>query len=255
MYCIEPLSKKQKMECESQIPNSEAYSQNPHNIALADEEITKELSLQGDKSPILENKERSFNKSMKKSTDRFSVLKKLSRFPRTVVDETNVVESKFFSPNSSINQDSNAEKDCLKNDLAKDVNNLENDFTNNGLVEDTNDVEKDTSKNSVIVEESPEKVSRNPFKIRSVADINKTYNSTNDDSAIDTQCSEIPDSQKENSHSPVKRRSPVLELSQFKYDKGRSKGLLVDSLSEESVIENTYPLERLVTPVDSQVSI
>lgn len=88
MYCTEPASKKQKID------NYEscADSQDVHNLAILDTTVTKS----NEKSPILENKERSFRKSMQ--NDGF--LKKLSKFPRTILD-SNVIESKFFNQTSS----------------------------------------------------------------------------------------------------------------------------------------------------------
>ncbi|XP_049874558.1 exonuclease 1 isoform X2 [Pectinophora gossypiella] len=215
MYCVQPAAKKIKTDCDSQ----EAFSQNEHNLALGESEIIKNLPSTQNRSPILENKERSFKKCLKNG----NIMKRLSKFTRTVLDEDNVVESKFFSPTSSV-------------DLDNSVN------------------EKDTSRNSIVIEESPEKVSRNPFKVKTVADINKTADVFNTQSEhnnamqIDSQNedlfdTELSSSQKENSP----RKSPILEPS----PRLKKPFRLTES---DIVIENTYPLETLVTPVDSQIS-
>ncbi|CAG9793707.1 unnamed protein product [Diatraea saccharalis] len=218
MYCVEPAMKKQKMSCDTSL--SETYSettQDTHNMAVDEDEIVQELStIQPNKSPILENKERSY----KKCLNNLTVLKSLSRFPRTVLGD-NVVESKFFNAT------------------------------------DERSDEMDVSRTSVIIEESPEKCSRNPFKVKSPDACQPLE--------INTQCCEIPNSQssinseKENSpmNSPVEReQSPILEPSPRSKNpfKLRSDEMLVDKYSEDSVIDNTYPLEGLVTPMDSQVS-
>ncbi|XP_041987210.1 exonuclease 1 [Aricia agestis] len=92
MYGVEPASKKQKIVNDTQ---SHIDSLNPHNIAII-EENSQSICTPKPKSPILENKQRSFKKCLKNAS--YSVLKKLSKFPRTVMDE-NVIESKFFSNN------------------------------------------------------------------------------------------------------------------------------------------------------------
>ncbi|XP_075978795.1 exonuclease tos [Anticarsia gemmatalis] len=202
MYCVEPAAKKSKMDCDIEID-----AQEPHNIAQT------HLTNQKTKSPILENKERSFKKYMKNGS--YSVLKGLSRFPRTVIDDK-VVESKFFSSTD--------------------------DPSNNN-----------TSAHNITIEESPEKVSRNPFKIV------KSPQSDILDDPDRTVCSEdLDNSQKENDdcNSPVKQcHSPILEPSPRIKNPFRAKEVQFDSaMSEESVIENTYPMENLVTPTDTQES-
>ncbi|XP_045495966.1 exonuclease 1 [Colias croceus] len=165
MYCTEPTNKKQKLSSESETYTED--TQNELNTAVL-EENTK------DKSPILENKQRSFRKCLKNGS--YSVFKRLSKFPRTILDE-NVIESKFFA--------------------------------------------NDTS---VVIEESPEKV-------------------------IKDNSDDLESSQKENSlSSPVRASSPILEPSPHRNPFRK----IMES--QESVVENTYPMERLVTPVDSQVS-
>ncbi|KAJ8713311.1 hypothetical protein PYW07_013681 [Mythimna separata] len=213
MYCTEPAKKKQKIDCDNEVSETfTQYSENEHNKPIIEDEITNQFGTRKDKSPILENKERSFKKCLK--TGSYSVLKKLSRFPRTVLDN-NLVESKFFS-----NSD---------NDQTSDIN---------------------VSKESITIEESPEK-SRNPFKKRTPTCIKKEE---------EEEISPEEDSQKENSpgnRSPERPHSPILEPSP------RCKGalkmemdlqLIENTESEESVIENTYPMETLITPTASQTS-
>ncbi|KAF9811376.1 hypothetical protein SFRURICE_002745 [Spodoptera frugiperda] len=131
MYCTEPAAKKQKIDCDNEL--SETFTQSTedqHNRPInEDNSPDSQFSTRNDKSPILENKERSFKKFLK--TDQHSVLKKLSRFPRTVLDN-NVVQSKFFPSNQEVS-------------------------SNDGNI----------SKESITIEESPEHSSRNPFKKRS----------------------------------------------------------------------------------------
>ncbi|XP_022830441.1 exonuclease 1 [Spodoptera litura] len=129
MYCMEPAAKKPKIDCDNEL--SETFTQcteDEHNRPINEDNSPDQFSTRDNKSPILENKERSFKKLLK--TGQHSVLKKLSRFPRTVLDN-NVVESKFFSTNEEGS---------------------------------TNEV--DVSKESITIEESPEHSSRNPFKKR-----------------------------------------------------------------------------------------
>lgn len=212
MYCKEPQTKKQKIATNSQLVDTQ---ESIHNQALYEDDISNELNTQKSTSPILENKERSYHKCIKNSS--YSVLKRLSKFPRTIMD-SNVVESKFF--NTSIDNDK---------------------------------IEDSTKK-------SPE--SKNPFKINTETQV------INKIGAIDSQCIEILDtqetlnsSQKENSpdNTPVKKRSPVLDNPSYKNPfRVRELSELNNddvTLSEDSVIENTYPMETLVTPVDSQVCL
>lgn len=203
MYCTEPANKKQKLNCDNDNETMTEYSENPHNIAHDDDTINQ-FSTKTSKSPILENKERSFKKCLKSGS--YSVLKKLSRFPRTILDG-NVVESKFFSSTEE----------------ASDNN---------------------TSENSITVEESPERV-RNPFKKTSMV-------------IEDSEVQVLEDLQKENSpySSPEKRLSPILEPSPRSISfRAKFEDVQLDAASEESVIENTYPMETLITPTASQVSI
>ncbi|CAG4950777.1 unnamed protein product [Colias eurytheme] len=165
MYCTEPTNKKQKLSNESETYTED--TQNELNTAVLEEN-------RKDKSPILENKQRSFRKCLKNGS--YSILKRFSKFPRTILDE-NVIESKFFA--------------------------------------------NDTS---VVIEESPEKV-------------------------IKDNSDDLESSQKENSlRSPVRASSPILEPSPHRNPFRK----IMES--QESVVENTYPMEQLVTPVDSQVS-
>ncbi|CAH2039845.1 unnamed protein product, partial [Iphiclides podalirius] len=222
MYCVEPAAKKQRVNV---LTESETFtqSQTAHNVALTEEDILNELS-EKEKSPVLENKERSFRKCLKSGS--FAVLKRLSRFPRTILDD-NIIESKFFSA-------------CASSDSSESHTNSEG------------------SKRNVTIAESPDRESANPFRVNASDVFNNALE-------IDTQCSEIPDtplsnSQKENSpmNSPIKcKRSPILEPSPknrnpFKARLGSQS--TYSSLSQESVIDNTYPMETLITPVDSQAS-
>lgn len=196
MYCLEPASKKPKMDCDSAQIDDEGFDNK-------------------EKSPVLENKERSFRKCLKNGSN--SMLKRLSKFPRTVMDG-NEVESKFFSTKQE-SSDNNV------------------------------------SKESIEIEDSPERVNRNPFKV-----IKSTLEEISD-CVNEAQCSVEPTetSQKENSliNSPVKAPSPVLEPSPR--SRNSYKRILdvqfENAMSEDSVIENTYPMENLITPTDSQVSL
>ncbi|XP_063623166.1 exonuclease 1 [Cydia splendana] len=241
MYCVEPALKKPKLDPDATLDLSDTYldslnSQDP-NTAFQGAEI--ERNLPQNKSPILENKQRSFKKSL---SNTYSVLKRLSKFPRTTLDG-NVVESKFFN-GPSVTIDEYPER-TSKNPF-KIENKTEIDQSPERVCKNPFKIENKTE----IDQESPERVSKNPFKIETKVE-------------IDSQCSQIEDSQlgssqKENSpcNSPVKLPSPVLEPSprcktfrmRLEYEVSR------EVLSEESVIENTYPMENLVTPVDTQES-
>ncbi|XP_068618418.1 exonuclease 1 isoform X2 [Battus philenor] len=211
MYSVEPATKKPKID--NGLLQNETYtqSQNIHNVALTDGDILKELS-QKEKSPILENKQRSFRKCLRSGS--FSVLKSLSKFPRTIMDD-NIIESKFFNA------------------------------TSNG-----HDVESDT-KHNIVINESPEKTTMDGYTDKT--DV------LNNAMEIDTQCSVINDfnnSQKENYllNSPVKCKSPILSPSPSSKNPFKVKySQITDCTSQNSMIDNTYPMEALVTPVDSQV--
>lgn len=306
MYCIEPLSKKQKMES-SQDSQQEI---NNHDKGMLEDSLEVELTQKlKEKSPILENKERSFSKFMKNANN--AALKRLSRFPRTILDG-NVVESKFFSPPVK-EEIHTTEGSPMKSPQNKELK-LEIDSQCTEIPD------------SQPMEMKTEPVHRNPFKTTPEKPITKTetevksidvtdvkihiehkteidikcidkldlqnfafqsrkqnqqykklLKSTPEKSStgsdIDSQCTEIPDSQetlsssqKENSpqNSPVKcsraSESPILKPSPRSKNPLKARPLEelmkpVDlTLSDDSVVENTYPLEKLVTPVDSQVS-
>lgn len=165
MYCNQPASKKQKLE------DSETYTdtQDEHNIAILDTSTDQKA-----KSPILENKERSFKKCLQNNS--YSVLKKLSRFPRTVLD-SNVIESKFFnsvdieqvvieeSPEKSVNPFKVQSKsvDHLEIDTAcSDIEMMLSSQKENSLSPSSNSVDTNSPSNSS-VNNSPK--SRNPFKM------------------------------------------------------------------------------------------
>ncbi|XP_060802397.1 exonuclease 1 isoform X1 [Amyelois transitella] len=212
MYCTEPASKKQRTDSNNVKNDSETFTQydtqGSHNIALCEEDIV--ANIQKEKSPILENKQRSYTKCLRKNG--CDILKRLSKFPRTIVGE-NVVESKFFSSNQS--------------------------------------TELNVSK-EVVIEESPERVSKNPFKVKPVASINMDVELKIETEVLEEQ---LKISQKENSpqNSPRKSKSPIIELNLWN-GPVRESDSSFELCTEGSVIENTYPYETLVTPVDSQSS-
>ncbi|KAL0822759.1 hypothetical protein ABMA28_004768 [Loxostege sticticalis] len=234
MYCKEPASKKQKINCDKDSETFTQYTQDGLDIALIEDDLAQELpTSQPSKSPILENKDRSF----KKSLNSYSVLKRLSRFPRTVLGD-NVVESKFFN-STSIKEENTSTCETTSSD-------------------------QNLSRTSIVIEESPEKPGKNPFKVKSPEQNNRTILIDTQCIEIDTQCILIDtqsDSQKENSpqNSPIKKeRSPIFQPSPRSKNPFKLKAELIESvmnhLSEDSVIDNTYPMEELVTPVDSQIS-
>lgn len=213
MYCVEPLNKRQKTD--SEFHENDAHKHTFNNDVTGN-------NTGKDKSPVLENKERSFKKSLRNN----GIIKRLSKFPKTVMDN-NVVESKFFSTST------------------------------------------EGSKCSIQVEDSPEKSSKNPFKVSKSPEENceigssKLNRSFSEDrkgcNNIIDLCTDQESSQKENSpcNSPVKiirPSSPILEPSpRTRNPFRRLDSKFEQSLSEDSVIENTYPMETLITPVDSQV--
>ncbi|KOB65033.1 Exonuclease [Operophtera brumata] len=304
MYCVEPLTKRQKTD-ESQLKQR-----------LADEDILNEIKKEKSPSPILKNKERSFKKGLRNGS--YSILKRLSRFPRTVIGD-NVVESKFFTSNCS---KTTSEISKTTSDISKTTSDISK--TTSDISKPTSDISKTTidmsettsERNSILVEESPEKCrnpfrkseinvitntsnneetteeeeanisivieespvkSRNPFKKSIYSNTSTDYksnvsennilieetlfiNSIDNDETIctdldndETICTDLDNSQKENSpcNSPLKT-SPVLEQSPRRNTFKSVLKNLDKSWSQDSVIENTYPMEMLVTPVDSQ---
>ncbi|KPJ12353.1 Exonuclease 1 [Papilio machaon] len=187
MYCVEPSAKKQKNNNTSDT-EIETESQKIHNIALTEDDILDEKLEKNKKSPIIENRKGLNRKFLNNSS--FSVLKRLSKFPRTILGD-NVIESKFFTTSK------NGEKN-------------QTDLFNNAI-------------------------------------------------EIDTQCSEIPNTLKENSqfsNTIECKKSPILEPKYKNRNpfKKKEESQLSSSLSDDSVIDNTYPMENLVTPVDTQES-
>lgn len=244
MYCIEPSTKRQKTD----------ESPRRHR-RLADDDILTEIKKEKSPSPILENKERSFRKRLTNGS--YNILKRMSRFPRTVVSD-NVVESKFFctSNNSEATSAVSEEPDGKSGNTSKNTDNIDNTLEYK--------VKKEANV-SVVIEESSEK-SRNPFK-KSI-DINKSSENTSNSIFIETSpvissnfrksinsdetmCTDLDSSQKENSPCNSPMKSPILEASPknpFAVAKRLNR-----NWSEDTVIENTYPMETLITPVDSQV--
>ncbi|KAG6455141.1 hypothetical protein O3G_MSEX009059 [Manduca sexta] len=82
MYMI-PASKRQKLDLNDE-----------NGMTQTDDEMLQEIT-QKEKSPILENKQRSFKKFMSNGLE-----KRLSKFPKTIIGN-NVVESKFFNNSDS----------------------------------------------------------------------------------------------------------------------------------------------------------
>ncbi|CAH2091406.1 unnamed protein product [Euphydryas editha] len=204
MYCVEPANKKQKIDTDNETQYSE-YSEKEHNIALIDDDFNNHTK--NKKSPILENKRRSFKKCLKANT--YSVLKKLSNFPRTVVDE-NVIESKFF--NSNQNQvksdicviEESPERNVNSLKTTDDVEIIECSERSDSLLDSIKgSCSPFKSETSPIYKGSPQ--SRNPFK-------RKTDTQASTDTGFNEDMSEsemygIPDSQMSEDCSPPKMLS------------------------------------------------
>lgn len=215
MYCVEPANKKLKMhdmDSQDDLP--------AHDVAMTEDEISSNLTQSQPKSPIL-------GMSYKRNLN-ITSFKKLSKFPRTTLDD-NVVESKFFNaPPSPVNK-----SNCIEN---SEIN--EHIVTNNNV------------KSPIL--QTPDKVSRNPFKTKQSENQEVSNNVDNNIIVIDSE--DMLSSQKENSPRKV-RKSPLLEISiEKELNEDLNKYTLME-FSQASVIENTYPMEMLVTPVDSQVII
>lgn len=188
MYCVEPANKKHKIDCDNDTQYSE-YSQKEHDIAIIDDENVFQTN--NKKSPILENKRRSFKKCLRANS--YSVLKKLSNFPRTVIDDDeNVIESKFF--NSNQNQlksdicmiEESPEKKNLKCDDNVEINECSE--RSDSLKDSCSPLNSETSPN---IKSSPQ--SRNPFKINTDTQVS-TDTGFNEDMS-EPELNEIPDSQ------------------------------------------------------------
>ncbi|XP_072947229.1 exonuclease 1 [Epargyreus clarus] len=173
MYCTEPATKKQRFNCDSNEPK--IYNQNTNNPAFNENEVLKTTTTKA-KSPILENKERSFRKCLK--TGSYSVLKRLSRFPRTVLDE-HVIESNFFNGNSENSNDQDSicvveespEKSNRKDNSVEEILEIDtncSEYIDSGFSSSQKENSPQNSpvkvQTSPILEPSPK--SRNPFKIR-----------------------------------------------------------------------------------------
>ncbi|XP_045450909.1 exonuclease 1 [Melitaea cinxia] len=212
MYCVEPANKKQKIDCDNETQYTE-YSQNEHDIAIIDDEDVFQTN--NKKSPILENKRRSFKKCLRANS--YSVLKKLSNFPRTVIDvDENVIESKFF--NSNKNQmksdicliEESPEKNNFKSHDDAEI--MECSERSDSLKDSCSPVNSETSS---VIKCSPQ--SRNPFKINIDTQVS-TDTGFNEDMS-ETELNGIPDSQMSEECSPPK------SLSQLTPTKSRSNSL------------------------------
>ncbi|CAH2228085.1 jg27675 [Pararge aegeria aegeria] len=280
MYCKEPAIKKQKFDAENDTQYIETFTQDEYNMATSDTEITRSLP-QKNKSPILENRQRSYKKYLEQRSN--TLLKKLSRFPRTVLDE-NVIESKFFNePKDLGNKFENSV--TIEESPEKCVNTVEGDRKSNldcELIIETQCTDIDSQKEnclspkvaqiSQILESSPK--TRNPFKLTpSQCSENDPEGSHKEKSPKTLQtspillsspinknpfklkpsCSEndsvLEDSQAFNS---LSQKSPILVRSNtFKFKEAQ---LSSDTGFSESVIDNTFPYEDLVVPVDPEVT-
>lgn len=225
MYCKEPANKKPKIDTKNDTQYIETFTQDEHNVATSENEITKDLSQ--NKSPILENKRRSFKKYLEKSSS--TVLKKLSRFPRTIMDG-NLIESKFFNDSNDLG---NVNENCVTVDespekggkmavlgeLEIDVRCTESDSLENSQKE--NILSPNKSETSPILISTPK--IRNPFKLR------PAECSENDSMFEESQKNSL--SPKMAQKSPIlDQKSPILDNSM----KNRNPFKLKSALSKES---------------------
>ncbi|GBP33041.1 Exonuclease 1 [Eumeta japonica] len=254
MYCVQESPTKKQKKDNVEIPSSSTCinsknlyttniqgsqeTLNSHDVAYSEDKINEDLTEQSQpqqKSPILQSKIRVNRDTFKKST--YSILKRLSKFPRTVLDD-NLVESKFFSSSESIG----TENDTQSTEVSLEVDNCHilNDSIN----------KSNTNK-------SKESVNRNPFKIKSEEDLNTRLSSQG---AIEDMLTEdISSSQKENSCSSITvKLDDVTDVTADLCLKRRlSEDLDIsknESMNEDLFVENTYPMENLITPVPSQSS-
>ncbi|XP_047503782.1 exonuclease 1 [Pieris napi] len=215
MYCIEPANKKQR------VTDSPA-----HDTVLT--EITST-------SPILENKARSFKKRLLANN---SVLKKLSRFPRTFLDD-DLIESKFFksdspgsnqsdehSPGNNLNEDNSVQSVCVKSDLV-----VSSDNSDDSALGDSEQLENSQKENSPVkVRTSPILQSpRNPFS-KLVQD--------SQDSVIDAEDFMPTTSQIHLVESPPKEANP---FSQFSYTSTQTNKQTKKSTCRVSGLKKTVP--------------
>ncbi|XP_026486952.2 exonuclease 1 [Vanessa tameamea] len=216
MYCcVEPASKKQKIDFDNPTQYSDIDSQNEHNIASIEDDTDENLSK---KSPILENKRRSFKKCLRSNS--YSVLKKLSHFPRTVIDQ-NVIESKFFNSNEdqSCEQSNKSDICVIEESPEKCVNPLKTTSDDEEVIECSersdsllgiiqNSLSPVKFEKSPILEPSPK--SRNPFKLKTdtqmSTDTGFSESVVEDSQGLDSNV--ILDSQMSLECSPTKAVSP-----------------------------------------------
>ncbi|XP_023946184.2 exonuclease 1 [Bicyclus anynana] len=183
MYCKEPSVKKQKIDSETDTQYIETFTQDVHNIASTEIEITKNVK-QKNKSPILQNRQRSFKKYLENRSD--SIMKKLSRFPRTVLDD-NIIESKFFNEPKDLDSkvencvtiEESPEK-CVqilevdKKSIVDCKLHIDTQCTDSLLENSQKENSPNMSQKSPILDSSPK--NRNPFKVRSNSDVSSLDN-------------------------------------------------------------------------------
>ncbi|XP_050351965.1 exonuclease 1 isoform X2 [Nymphalis io] len=214
MYRMEPATKKQKIDIDNPTQCSDIDSQNEHNIATIEDDTDER---QSKKSPILENKRRSFKKCLRSNS--YSVMKKLSNFPRTVIDQ-NVIESKFFNSNEdqpctqSIKSDicvieESPEKSAPFKTTSEDLEVIECSERSDSLLGSIqNSLSPVKYEKKAILEPSPK--SRNPFKLKT--DTQTSTDTGFNESVVEDTCgfdsNIILDSQISVEYSPTKAVSP-----------------------------------------------
>ncbi|OWR41149.1 exonuclease [Danaus plexippus plexippus] len=195
MYCMEPASKKQKVEQKKNNINID-YDRNNFNLKQ--------------KSPILENKGRSFKKCL--SSGSFSVLKKLSAFPRTVLDD-DIIESKFFS---SCEKDSN--DTCNRVDNQTIIQESPEKDLDTAMIDTCTGSSSQKENSPSPAKKSPILVSprtRNPFKLKDSQSTNDTGFS---ESVIENTCP--IESEPPICTSPIK---PAVPQDKFKFNQNIKK--------------------------------
>ncbi|CAK1550619.1 unnamed protein product [Leptosia nina] len=219
------------------VPETQDQEESLSIETLSNISITPDLKPELEKtSPILLNKGKSFRKRLKNGS--YCVLKQLSRFPRTILDE-NVIESKFFSTDNDRNKISPCKEslgDALDEKAGTSPNkNLGDSPTKTENTHNQNDILINSTDASVVIIDDP---------VDKIICLDKST-----DSALSFS-EELESSQKENSPVKTPRRenvSPVLPSPRNPFRKQNQD-------SQDSVIECTYPMEQLVTPVDTQES-
>ncbi|XP_077291211.1 exonuclease tos [Arctopsyche grandis] len=249
MYCKEPAKKKAKLiVSETQNIDDDFDSVDVHKLltsplrSVGNQKSCEESAhAEEQTSPILQTSERTYKRMMKSGS--FSKLKRLSKFQRTVVDENNIVQSRFFNMETP---DSSSEN-CLE----INVNNCESPIDINGESSIKKISHPSNNMSSVVSScEGDEVISENSIDISGEASLNKISHPSNNISNAVSSCEGdliISERRDKSTHTNSKLPQIMISPSRNPF----KKNALLDT--DEILMDRKYVVD-LPTPGCSQTS-